>query len=295
MLRRCGMTVGLLYNKKKKESVHYVRLLKETILEISRRESASGETWDVIDSADYQQESIASSADLLISIGGDGTFLKTTAIAIRRDLPVLGFHLGTLGLLTEFDKNDLEKTVRRLVKGDYIIEERMTLGVAVQDCEGTLLFEKTAINDCVLSRGTLSKVAYINLYINQAFVDTYPCDGIIVSTQTGSTAYSLSAGGPIVEPGNDVIVITPICAHYTDGRSIIAKSTSRIEMNLCRPHHQMFVTADGYEHFQIPARANVICSKGSRTVRIIRIDPPNFYEALRKKTSERRERIQHEE
>ncbi len=289
------MTVGLLYNKKKKESVHYVRLLKETILEISRRESASGETWDVIDSADYQQESIASSADLLISIGGDGTFLKTTAIAIRRDLPVLGFHLGTLGLLTEFDKNDLEKTVRRLVKGDYIIEERMTLGVAVQDCEGTLLFEKTAINDCVLSRGTLSKVAYINLYINQAFVDTYPCDGIIVSTQTGSTAYSLSAGGPIVEPGNDVIVITPICAHYTDGRSIIAKSTSRIEMNLCRPHHQMFVTADGYEHFQIPARANVICSKGSRTVRIIRIDPPNFYEALRKKTSERRERIQHEE
>lgn len=295
MLRRCGMTVGLLYNKKKKESVHYVRLLKETILEISRRESASGETWDVIDSADYQQESIASSADLLISIGGDGTFLKTTAIAIRRDLPVLGFHLGTLGLLTEFDKNDLEKTVRRLVKGDYIIEERMTLGVAVQDCEGTLLFEKTAINDCVLSRGTLSKVAYINLYINQAFVDTYPCDGIIVSTQTGSTAYSLSAGGPIVEPGNDVIVITPICAHYTDGRSIIARSTSRIEMNLCRPHHQMFVTADGYEHFQIPARANVICSKGSRTVRIIRIDPPNFYEALRKKTSERRERIRHEE
>lgn len=289
------MTVGLLYNKKKKESVHYVRLLKETILEISRRESASGETWDVIDSADYQQESIASSADLLISIGGDGTFLKTTAIAIRRDLPVLGFHLGTLGLLTEFDKNDLEKTVRRLVKGDYIIEERMTLGVAVQDCEGTLLFEKTAINDCVLSRGTLSKVAYINLYINQAFVDTYPCDGIIVSTQTGSTAYSLSAGGPIVEPGNDVIVITPICAHYTDGRSIIARSTSRIEMNLCRPHHQMFVTADGYEHFQIPARANVICSKGSRTVRIIRIDPPNFYEALRKKTSERRERIRHEE
>ena len=289
------MTVGLLYNKKKKESVHYVRLLKEAILEIGRRESRDGETWNVIDSADYKQESLLHSADLLISIGGDGTFLKTAAIAIQRDLPVLGFHLGTLGLLTEFDKNDLEKTVLRLVKGEYIIEERMTLTVAVEDQSGTRLFEKTAINDCVLSRGTLSKVAYINLYINQAFVDTYPCDGIIVSTQTGSTAYSLSAGGPIVEPGNDVIVITPIWAHYTDGRSIIARSTSKIEMDLCRPHHQMFLTADGYENFQIPAKAKVVCSKGSKKVRIIRIDPPNFYEALRKKASERRERIHNEE
>ncbi|MFR1519098.1 MAG: NAD(+)/NADH kinase [Clostridia bacterium] len=289
------MTVGLLYNKNKKESVHYVRLLKEAILEIGTRESGDGERWNVIDSADDTQDFLASSADLLISIGGDGTFLKTAAIAIRRDLPVLGFHLGTLGLLTEFDKNDLEKTVLRLVKGDYIIEERMTLNVQAQDREGKVLFEKTAINDCVLSRGTLSKVAYLNLYINQAFVDTYPCDGIIVSTQTGSTAYSLSAGGPIVEPGNDVIVITPICAHYTDGRSIIARSTSNIEMDLCRPHHQMFLTADGYADFQLPANAKVICTRDSRKVRIIRIDPPNFYEALRKKASERRERIHHEE
>lgn len=288
------MTVGIIYNKNKKESVHYVKLLKEAILSIGGKESVHGEIWDVIDSGELKKDSVAASSDMLISIGGDGTFLKTAAKAFQRELPVFGFHLGTLGLLTEFDKNDLENTVLRLIKGDYIIEERMTLNVKVISEKGEILFNKDAINDCVLTRATLSKVAYINLYINKAFVDTYPCDGIIAATQTGSTAYSLSAGGPIVEPGNDVIVVTPICAHYTDGRSIVARCTSEIEMSLCKSHGQMFVTVDGFENFQIPDKAAVKCSKGAKNVKIIRIDPPNFYEALRRKTLERRDRIHHE-
>ena len=171
----------------------------------------------------------------------------------------------------------------------------MTLGVQIEDSEGKMLYKTTAINDCVLTRGTLAKVAYINLFINGALVDTYPCDGIVVATQTGSTAYSLSAGGPIVEPGNDIIVVTPICAHYIDGRAIVARSTSKIEMEMCRAHSQMFVTADGYANIQFPEKGKLICSKGDKKVRIIRIDPPNFYEALRKKASERRERVLHEE
>lgn len=289
------MKVGLLYNKKKNESVHYAQLLKAKIEEISEKESADGQKWQVSVSSDYFDSEITGSADLLISIGGDGTFLKTSSVAMKRDLPVLGFHLGTLGLLTEFDKSNMDNTVRRLVKGDYIIEERMTLQVDIQDESGKVLFSKTAINDCVLTRGTLAKVAYINLFINEAFVDTYPCDGIVVSTQTGSTAYSLSAGGPIVEPGNDIIVITPICAHYTDGRAIVARSTSKIEMEMCRQHNQMYVTCDGYANFQLPEKGKVTCRKSDKKIRIIRIDPPNFYEAIRKKASERRERVLHEE
>lgn len=289
------MTVGLLYNKRKKESVHYVQLLKKKIEEISAEESINGQKWDVVDSGDYFHDAATDDVDLLISIGGDGTFLKTAAVAMKRDLPVLGFHLGTMGLLTEFDKNDMDNTVRRLVKGEYVIEERMALGVQIEDSEGKMLYKTTAINDCVLTRGTLAKVAYINLFINGALVDTYPCDGIVVATQTGSTAYSLSAGGPIVEPGNDIIVVTPICAHYIDGRAIVARSTSKIEMEMCRAHSQMFVTADGYANIQFPEKGKLICSKGDKKVRIIRIDPPNFYEALRKKASERRERVLHEE
>lgn len=289
------MKVGLLYNKKKKESVHYVHVLKEKIEEISKQYSNDGEVWHVVDSFDYFQGNMPEDIDLLISIGGDGTFLKTSSIAMQRDLPVLGFNLGTLGLLTEFDKNDVDNTVERLVKGDYLIEERMTLNVNIEDENGKVVFSKTAINDCVLTRGTLAKVAYINLIINGAYVDTYPCDGIIVSTQTGSTAYSLSAGGPIVEPGNDVIVITPICSHYTDGRAIVARSTSKVEMEMCRSHNQMYITADGFANFQLPEKGKAVCFKGEKKIKIIRIDPPNFYEALRKKASERRERVLNEE
>lgn len=289
------MTVGIFYNKKKKDSVHYVEMLKDAICRISRQEFGEKGQWSVIESSDYFQDSAADSADMLISIGGDGTFLKTAAIAIKKDLPVLGFNLGTLGLLTEVDRNDLESTILRLVKGEYFIEERMTLNVNIYDKDDKIVFQKTVLNDCVLTRGSLSKVAYINLRINKAFVDTYPCDGIVVATQTGSTAYSLSAGGPIVEPGNNVIVITPICAHYTDGRAIIARDTSEIEMDMCRSHGQMFVSADGYANFQLTEGSKVVCRSGEQKVRIIRIDPPNFYEALRKKASERRIRIQNEE
>ncbi len=289
------MTVGILYNKNKKESIDYVELLKKKIQEISVANSPKGEKWDVIESSDFNQPDICNHTDMFISVGGDGTFLKTAAVAIKRDLPVLGFNLGTLGLLTEFDKNDVDKTILRLVKGDYVIEERMTLEVNVFSEIGETLYNKIAINDCVLTRGTLSGVAYLNLFINDALVDAYPCDGIIVSTQTGSTAYSLSAGGPIVEPGNDIIVVTPICAHYTDGRSIVARSTSKIRMELCREHKQMFVTTDGYSDFKLPLKSSVVCSRGKEKVRIIRIDPPNFYEALRKKATERRERVLNEE
>lgn len=287
------MTVGILYNKNKKESVHYIELLKKAITDISVRE-LGGKPWNVIESSDYKGET-AGISDILISVGGDGTFLKTAAASIERETPVFGFNLGTLGLLTEFDKNDLEGTVLRLVKGDYIIEERMTLSVRVVDERGNRVFDATALNDCVFARGPLAKVAYIDLLINDTLADTYPCDGIIVSTQTGSTAYSLSAGGPIVEPGNDVIVITPICAHYTDGRSIIARSTSKIEMNMRRSHKQMYISVDGYDNFQIGNKMTVKCERGDKKVRIIRIDPPNFYEALRRKASERRERIHNEE
>ncbi len=287
------MTVVILYNKNKKESEHYVNLLRNSITEISAREQG-GRPWTVKESADYNSAA-AEMPDMLISVGGDGTFLKAAAASIEHETPVLGFNLGTLGLLTEFDKNDLEGTILRLVKGDYIIEERMTLSVRALNSDGDVLFEGTALNDCVLSRGPLAKVAYIDLFINGTLADTYPCDGIIVSTQTGSTAYSLSAGGPIVEPGNDVVVITPICAHYTDGRSIIAGSSSKIELKMRRPHKQMFISVDGYDNFKIEDDTVVKCERSPKKVRIIRIDPPNFYEALRKKASERRERISNEE
>ena len=191
---------------------------------------------------------------------------------------ILGFHLGTLGLLTEFEKNDLEKTVLRLVKGEYVIEERMTLRITVDDGEKNV-FDKSAINDCVLSRGTLSKVAYIDLYINGAFVDTYPCDGIIVSTQTGSTAYSLSVGGPIVLPESKVLIIAPIAPHNLNVRPLIVPDSSVIEIGFVSRDSRVLFTADN-RNAETGALARIRISKAGFPLNRIKLDGANFINAL---------------
>lgn len=225
-------------------------------------------------------------SDMLISLGGDGTFLKVAAHAIKRDIPVIGINLGTLGLLTEVDKNDIDKTVPRLVKQDYITEKRRVMQIDVKRGNETV-FSEYALNDCVVARNVLSKVLYLNVYINGHFADTYPGDGIIVATQTGSTAYSLSAGGPIVEPGNDVLVLTPISVHMGDGRSIILNSGSMVEIRICKAHDDAYAVADGHLSHQLSENETVSCRLLSKYVKIIRMDPPDFFSVLKKKNAER--------
>ncbi len=288
------MRIGIIRNRGKKKSAYYVEQLTEEIHRACRRCASAAEQWIVLDDGHFTDAEIVEQADILVSVGGDGTFLKVAAKALARDIPVFGFNLGTLGLLTEFDQNDLEGTVERLIQGDYTVEDRRVLHVKIINAAGETVFSEYALNDCVAARSVLSKVAYLNLYINDCIVDTYPCDGLIVATQTGSTAYALSAGGPIVEPGNDVMIVTPICSHYTDGRAIVAKGSSDIGIRMCIEHPEVYVTVDGHLNYLLQKEDRIICSLSDKTVKIIRIDPPNFYEALRRKAAERRERVQHE-
>ncbi len=283
------MKVGIIYNETKAQSKQYVDLLREAILRISLE--LTGSTWCVVDQGNDNLPSLAEQVDLLISVGGDGTFLKTAYYAILNDVPVFGFNLGTFGLLTEFDPNAPEQCIRKLVSGKYDVEDRRTLKVEVRNCAGDIIFREYALNDCVIERNALSGVAYISLCINGNFVDTYPCNGIVVATQTGSTAYSLSAGGPIVEPGNDVNVITPVCAHSTDSRPIVTRVGSKLELSLCRNHNSMFVSVDGHRNTEFKYEDRLLCLPSEKTLKIIRIDPPDFYEALRRKSQERRRKL----
>ena len=283
------MKVGIIYNETKAQSKQYVDLLREAILRISLE--LTGSTWCVVDQGNDSLPSLAEQVDLLISVGGDGTFLKTAYYAILNDVPVFGFNLGTFGLLTEFDPNAPEQCIRKLVSGKYDVEDRRTLKVEVRNCAGDIIFREYALNDCVIERNALSGVAYISLCINGNFVDTYPCNGIVVATQTGSTAYSLSAGGPIVEPGNDVNVITPVCAHSTDSRPIVTRVGSKLELSLCRNHNSMFVSVDGHRNTEFKYEDRLLCLPSEKTLKIIRIDPPDFYEALRRKSQERRRKL----
>ncbi len=283
------MKVGIIYNETKAQSKQYVDLLREAILRISCELTRCA--WTVVDQRDASLPSLAEQVDMLISVGGDGTFLKSAYYAILNDIPVFGFNLGTFGLLTEFDAYDPEQCIRKLVSGNYIVEDRRTLKVEVRNRSGELCFSEYALNDCVIERNALSGVAYISLSINGNYVDTYPCNGIVVATQTGSTAYSLSAGGPIVEPGNDVNVVTPVCAHSPDTRPIVTRVGSLLEFRLCRSHNSMFVSVDGHRNTEFKQDDLLLCMPCDKTLKIVRIDPPDFYEALRRKSQERRRKL----
>ena len=286
------MFVGIYYNDTKQQNIQYADTLKEAILRLSK--ALCDTPWSVTDQREMPIGEMAASCDLLISVGGDGTFLKTAYYGILHDVPVFGFNLGTFGLLTECDADCPEQTIRKLISGAYVVEDRRTLLVEVRNPAGDVLFSEYALNDCVLERNALSGVAYISLSINGAFVDTYPCNGIVVATQTGSTAYSLSAGGPIVEPGNDVNVVTPLCAHSTDSRPIVTRAKSLLELSMCREHGHMFVSVDGHRNTALDDGNILRCLPCDKTLKIIRIDPPDFYEALRRKSQERRRKLSNE-
>lgn len=230
---------------------------------------------------------IFQNADILISIGGDGTFLKTAAHAVKRDIPVIGINLGTLGFLTEIEKNDIDNTVARLVRDDYFVEKRRVMDVTVRRND-SVVFRELALNDLVVARNILSKVLYLNVYINNIFVDTYPGDGVIIATQTGSTAYSLSAGGPIVAPGNDILIFTPLNVHMGDGRSIVLNRESDVTVKILKEHNDAYAVVDGHTSHRLSEDDTISCRLLDTYVKIIRMEEPDFYSVLKKKNSERR-------
>ena len=277
------MKIGIIQNKNKKECIYYVSKLVEAI-------EKNGSTASVADCRE-ENSSVYDGADVIISVGGDGTFLKAASYAVETGVPVVGFNLGTLGMLTEFEKDDIETKIERILSGDYKTEERSIIDVYAIKPDGRERFLGRALNDCVVSRHLISGIAYINLYISGVLVDTYPCDGFIVATQTGSTAYSMSAGGPIVEPGTDVNIITPVCSHSLLTHPIVAKATSTVRIEICKRHRNMYAAIDGHSYIKLDESECIECRKSDNKLKILRIDPPNFYTALRLKFSGRSNRV----
>lgn len=274
------MKIGIIKNKKKEQCDFYAEKLEQAFIARGAEVTCGEQT--------EKDKAIYDSADIIISIGGDGTFLRVAANTIERRVPVFGFNLGTLGFLTEFDKNNIDETVEKIIKGDYSIEERRVLAVSVLSEGGEKKeFLGYALNDCVVSREVLTNVAYLKLFINEIPVDTYPCDGIIVATQTGSTAYSLSAGGPVIEPGNDVVLITPVASHSMGSRSIVARPESSVKIQPVEKNKSMCAILDGHLSRSLKHGDVVCCENTDRKVRIVRIDPPNFYTTVTTKLFDR--------
>ena len=207
--------------------------------------------------------------DLLISLGGDGTLLNIAKKYL--DTPIMGINTGNLGYLTVSNKDNLHDLVKKIKNNEIEIEERLLI-------EGILNNEKIiALNDIVISRGNYAKMIDTKLYIDGKYVDSYRGDGLIISTPTGSTAYSLSAGGPIVEPGLDVTLITPICSHSIKQRPIVVSVDRNIEI---KSENEFLVVADGEEGLK---SRNISITKYNKKVKLVKLKNSFFFDTVREK------------
>lgn len=277
--------IGVIANTGKDKGLKYTRRVVDRIKSLNGNYNIKSEIAVRLGltSSNPNDDDVINKSDIIVSLGGDGTFLNVARKAYAKNKPILGINLGTLGFLTEIDKKEMDTAIERLLKNGYAIEERMMLYAEVLR-DGMIIASDVALNDIVISRIALSRILHIKTYINGIFVDSFPGDGLIVSSPTGSTAYSLSAGGPIVEPDLDIIMVTPICPHILHSRSIITKSGRVVEVVIDENYqHNAMLTVDGQEGVKVKSGDMIRIKKAACSVKIIKFDKREFFNVLRSK------------
>lgn len=227
-------------------------------------------------------EKFLKNVDLIVSLGGDGTLLRAARLAATKDIPVFGVNLGGLGFLTQVGIDSLEKSLEKLHQGRYFLDERMMLNCTVKRREEEIK-KFTALNDVVIGKGAFARIICLATYVNNDYVITYSADGLVVSTSTGSTAYSLSAGGPIVNPNINSIILTPICPHTLSARPLIIGENDQVKVKLESSEEKVMVTIDGQEGFVLKPKDEVIIKKSVHKTHLITFKEKSFYAILREK------------
>lgn len=217
-----------------------------------------------------------------VSLGGDGTLLQMARHLVPLEIPGFGINFGKLGFLAEIDLRSMDKALCKLVQGNYSIEKRSLLKATVY--KGNEIVNSVhALNDLVLTKGMFSKLAHLTMYINDKPSGRYAADGIIVATATGSTAYSLSAGGPLVMPELDVSVITPVCAHSLAARALVIPISEKIELKAVPGSEDMILSADGENISELHEDNSVIIQKSPYTMQFIRLTNRDYYQTWQQK------------
>lgn len=221
-------------------------------------------------------------ADVLICFGGDGTILHAARDAVKYQLPILGVNMGSVGFMAELERGELSM-LKKLARGDYTIERRMML--QIRHYQGNkLLQEELALNDAVISKGSMARVAELEIFADGTHVTTLMGDGAIFSTPTGSTAYSLSAGGSIVEPSAQCIMMTPICPHQLGSRSIVLAPQRTLTVQLPRGSQKhLYLATDGGNPQKISANQKVEITQSPQETQLIRLSNRSFYHILNQK------------
>lgn len=221
--------------------------------------------------------------DCMLVLGGDGTVLRAASGTWDRKLPILGINLGTLGYLAETEKENWKEDLLQLMDGSYAVENRMMIAGQLQGTQRRC----DALNDIVIARTGALRIMSYDVYVNGKFLNTYHADGMIVCTPTGSTAYNLSAGGPIVEPGAEMMVLTPICPHQINIRSIVLSAKDRIEIVIGATSRESDLLAeadfDGNERVELHTGDRFVIEKSGKVTRLIKLERRSFLETLHKK------------
>lgn len=229
-----------------------------------------------------KMESLKSEITFGITLGGDGTLLNTAREIAPFGIPVCGVNMGNLGFLTEIELPELNTALDRLVNRDYYIEERLMLD-AVVIRNGSPIYISPALNDVVVAKGGFSRMIKLKLFIDEALTAEYPADGLIISTSTGSTGYSLSSGGPIVNPKLKVIVITPICPHTLHSRALVISEREEVKVRMQATHDDIVLTVDGQNVYSLLPDDTVVVRRSPFRARFIRFTGKSYYETLRTK------------
>ena len=221
-------------------------------------------------------------ADMVICFGGDGTILHMAKAATRHNLPILGVNIGTMGFMAELESTELDQ-LSRLSKGDYTLDKRMMLDVSVLQGD-KVLFHDLCLNDAVVTKGAIARVVHLSVKCDGVQAMEFGGDGVIVATPTGSTAYSLSAGGPIVEPEANNILVTPICAHDVGSRCMVASEKRVITVELTRnARRNAYLSVDGGRALRLNLGDKTVIRKADLTTKLVRLQERSFYDLVNMK------------
>lgn len=221
-------------------------------------------------------------ADMLLCFGGDGTILHASKAATRAGLPILGVNIGTMGFMAELESADL-KELRRLACDDYTIEPRMMLHVRVEH-DGQTVWEEDALNDAVVTKGAVARIIQMSVYCDAVEMLNFGGDGVIIATPTGSTGYSMSAGGPIVEPMADNIIITPICAHDMQSRTVVTSADRSITVEIGRiGRKNAFLSVDGGRAYRLSTGDQITVTRSRHVTRLVHLTERSFFDIIKNK------------
>ncbi len=230
----------------------------------------------------FEMEHVGEGADVIVVLGGDGTLLSVSRHGKGTEVPIVGVNLGSLGFLTETPVDEFAVTLENVLKGDFNISKRIMLDVRVMR-EGDPIFEITILNDAVVTKDALARIIDIETYVNEEYLTTYKADGLIVSTPTGATGYSMAAGGPLIYPSLTNLIVTPICPHTLTNRPIILPESVIIRAVLKSMNEKVILTLDGQVGFPLEYGDEVSVKKSSHFVHLVKSPSRGYFEILRTK------------